>query len=80
LLRFEELLVFGSADADHFDPKVQHFLQSLLTAVDVIGPGHRRNDFGVSDLFLNQRNKVRTVSGVAPRQHQRSDKAAPAVC
>jgi hypothetical protein len=53
------------------DPKAQHFLTPLLTAVAIIGAGHRRNNSGVSDLFLDHRSKVPAVGGVAPRQHQR---------
>src|SRR5271165_6287327 len=80
LLRLDDLLAFGSADAYHFDPKTQQFLSSLLAAVAIIGAGHRRNDSGVGDLLLEHWNKVRTVGRVAQRQHQCGDKATSAAC
>ena len=39
LLRRDDLLALGSADAYHFEPKAQHFLSPLLSAVAIIGAG-----------------------------------------
>jgi hypothetical protein len=48
LLQLDDLLAFGSADADHFDPKAQHFLSPLLAAVAIIDASHRRRALGFS--------------------------------